>query len=242
MQRIPGVRGANAYLVATASGLVLVDAGLPGNGLRIVAFLESLGHAAGALGTIVLTHSDPDHTGSAAELKALTGARVAIHEHDAPVLAGGLTPRQAKGALTARTVLPRLARAGHELAMAALLRGPWGRRGWRPLAADHLLRDGDAVSGLLVVHAPGHTAGSIALRGEDGSLFTGDAVFGDPLGRAHFPPAATALDPAQARASAQRLVAAGFATLYPGHGEPVLGPRPSPGAAREALGLAAPRG
>jgi hydroxyacylglutathione hydrolase len=227
VHRIPGVRGANAYLVASAQGLVLVDCGFPNNGPRIVAFLESRGFAPRSLRTIVLTHSDPDHSGSAAELKALTGAEVAVHEHDAPVLAGGLTARRAKGRLTVRTFLPRLARSGHELAMALVLRWPGRRSRWRPVSADLLLRAGDVICGLRVDHAPGHTAGSIALRSEDGVVFTGDAVFGDSAGRAHYPPWTTALDPAQARATAHRLVAAGFATLYPGHGEPITAQRSS---------------
>jgi hydroxyacylglutathione hydrolase len=219
--RVPGVRGANAWLVVSPQGAVLVDAGLPGHGARIVAFLESLGLAARDLRAIVLTHHDPDHAGSAAEVKALTGAPVAIHVHDAPVLAGGLTPGLAKGPWRRLTALPRLARLGHELGMAAVVRRPWPGRTWRRLAADLLLRDGEALHGLRVVHAPGHTAGSIALVTGGGALLAGDAVFGDAAGRAHYPPRGSALDPEQARATARRLVEGGFSVLYPGHGEPV---------------------
>ena len=228
---VPGVRGANAWLVTSDEGLVLVDTGLPGNGRRVVAFLESLGLAPGDLGVIALTHYDPDHAGSAAELKALTGARVAIHRHDAAALAGGLTPAGAKGPWRRRTALARLARLGHELGMALLVRLPWARATWRRCAADLLLQDGDRLPGLTVVHAPGHTAGSVALRADDGALLTGDAVFGDAQGRAHYPPRALALDPAQARATAHGLVASGFTVLCPGHGAPVAGRRANGGAA-----------
>lgn len=222
--RVPGVRGANCYLVTSAAGLVLVDCGFPGNGAGIVAFLESLGRQARELQAVVLTHCDLDHGGSAAEVRALTGAKVAVHLHDAAALAGGLTPARCKGPWSRRTLVSRLARLGHEVGMAVVARLPWGRRTWRPCAADVLLQDGDLLPGLRVVHAPGHTAGSIALRGEGGALLTGDAVFGDARGRAHYPPAALALDPAQARDTARRLVESGFTTLYPGHGEPVRGP------------------
>jgi glyoxylase-like metal-dependent hydrolase (beta-lactamase superfamily II) len=211
VHRVPGVRGANAYLVASGAGLVLVDTGLPGNGGRVLAFLASLGHAPG------------DHAGSAAELRALTGASVAIHAHDAPVLAGGLTPGRVKGPWRRATLLARLARLGHEAGMALMVRLPWTRTTWHRCPADRLLADGDRLPGLTVVHAPGHTAGSAAFRADDGALLTGDAVFGDAYGRAHHPPRALALDPAQARATAHRLVASGFTVLYPGHGEPVAG-------------------
>lgn len=223
IHRIPGVRGANAWLVASAEGLVLVDTGFPGQGARVVAFLASLGHAPGALSAIALTHHDPDHAGSAAEVKALTGAPVAIHGHDAPVLAGGLTPAGAKGPWSRRTLVARLARLGHEGGMALMVRLPWTRATWRRCAADRLLADGDRLAGLTVVHAPGHTAGSVAFRTAEGALLTGDAVFGDAHGRAHHPPRALALDPEQARATARRLLASGFTVLYPGHGEPVGG-------------------
>jgi len=230
--RVPGVRGANAWLVLSAEGLVLVDTGLPGNGPRIAAFVASLGRATREL-TVALTHYDPDHAGSASEVRELTGARVAIHEADAAVLEGGLTLRRCKGPWRRRTALPRLARIGHELGMAAMVRLPGALRTWRRCTPDLLLGDGDTLPGLRVIHAPGHTAGSIALRGEGGALLTGDAVFGDAQGRAHYPPAALALDPAQARATAHRLVASGFSALYPGHGEPVPGRGPAPAPAGE---------
>jgi glyoxylase-like metal-dependent hydrolase (beta-lactamase superfamily II) len=223
VSRLAAVRGANAWLVPTGDGLVLVDTGLPGSARAVVDFLARAGRTPGDLRAIVLTHADPDHAGSAAELRALSGAPVAIHVDDAPVLAGGLTARRAKGPLRARTLLPRLARLGHEVGMALVLRLAPRRSGWRPLRADVLLREGDGVAGLRVLHVPGHTAGSIALLRDDGALLAGDAVFGDAAGRAHAPPRRTALDPESARASALRLMAMGFTTLYPGHGLPVPG-------------------
>jgi glyoxylase-like metal-dependent hydrolase (beta-lactamase superfamily II) len=223
---VPGVRGANAWLVASPEGLVLVDTGLPGNASRVAAFLAALGHAPRDLTVIALTHHDPDHAGSAAELKALTGAPIAIHAHDAPVLAGGLTPAAAKGPWRWRTLAARLSRLGHEGGMALMVRLPWARATWRRCTADRLLADGDRLPGLTVVHAPGHTAGSVAFRTAEGALLTGDAVFGDAHGRAHHPPRALALDPEQARATARRLVASGFTVLHPGHGLPVKGRRP----------------
>ncbi len=220
--RVPAVRGANAWLVRVPGGAVLVDAGLPGSAPAIAAFLAAQGLASSELKAIVLTHHDPDHGGGAAALRALTGAPVAIHPHDAPVLAGGFTAAAAKGPWRPATALRRLARLGHELGMAAMVRLPWPGNPWRRLAPDLLLRDGDLLHGLRVIHAPGHTAGSVALATPEGALLAGDAVFGDARGGAHFPPPGTALDPAQARETARRLVAGGYRALYPGHGAPVV--------------------
>ncbi len=52
----------------------------------------------------------------------------------------------------------------------------------RPVTPDLLLRDGDRIGGLEVVHVPGHTAGSIALRRADGVVSSGDALLGDSHG------------------------------------------------------------
>ena len=86
--KVEGMLVANAYLVLLEDGLMLVDTGMPGNAKRILAFVERLGRQPRELRHVVLTHCDGDHIGIAAELKALTGARVAIHELDAPVLSG----------------------------------------------------------------------------------------------------------------------------------------------------------
>jgi glyoxylase-like metal-dependent hydrolase (beta-lactamase superfamily II) len=145
-----------------------------------------------------------DHMGNAAALRRLTGARIAIHELDARILAGG--PRPEKGRRTMGLLL-RLFRV-------------------EPVVADVTLRDGDVIGGLRVVHVPGHTAGSIALRREDGILFTGDALLGDRHGRVKPPDSGLSLDPAQASASAASLVALGSPLILPGHGAPVrTGPK-----------------
>ncbi len=58
---IPRVRGANAYLVKSDSGIVVVDTGLPGNADKILDYVESIGCHPSDIKTIVLTHSDMDH-------------------------------------------------------------------------------------------------------------------------------------------------------------------------------------
>ena len=103
--KVDGVRVANVYLVVTEDGLLLVDSGMPGNAKRILAFTKNLGYQPRDLRFIVLTHCDIDHVGSVAKLKELTGAQVAVHELDAPVLSGEQKPQ--KGGL-AMVVLYRL--------------------------------------------------------------------------------------------------------------------------------------
>ncbi len=195
--RVDGLPIANVYLVAADDGLLLVDAGMPWNARRILAFITTIGRQPDELRDIVLTHCDIDHIGSAAELKRLTGASVAIHERDAAVLAGG---RPEKGGL-ALAALYRLLR-------------------FRAVTADRILSDGDMIDGFQVMHVPGHTAGSIALISADGMVFSGDALLADKQGKVSAPDRRLALDPAQAVRSADRIRALQPTLLLAGHGAP----------------------
>jgi glyoxylase-like metal-dependent hydrolase (beta-lactamase superfamily II) len=198
--RVDGVRIANVYLMTTADDLVLVDCGFPGSADPILRFIHRLGREARDLHYLVLTHCDIDHLGSAAALKRLTAVQVVIHELDAPVLAGG---RPQKGGLAMR-------------ALYRFLR-------FQAVVADRQVRDGDLVAGLRVVHVPGDTAGSNALRRDDGIVYSGDALLGDRHGHIRPPDPRLALDPVQRAASAEQQQVMGFTRLLPGHGAPVRG-------------------
>jgi len=221
LYRIDGITGGNVYLVVSKDGLTLVDSGMPGNAKTILAAITAIGREPSGLRHILLTHSDPDHSGSAAHLKDLTGALVAIHEQDAPALAGR-RPRRTDGTGAARMRSSNIARVGHNLAMRLVFKLSGRFRDFRPVDADILLKDGDTISGLRVMHVPGHTAGSIALYREDGVVFSGDALLADSAGRVQPPADALALNPARALASAHMIDSLGFTILLPGHGPPVL--------------------
>jgi glyoxylase-like metal-dependent hydrolase (beta-lactamase superfamily II) len=196
--KVEGVRVANVWLVESDDGLLLVDTGTRfGTAKRVLETLADLGHQPGDLHDIVLTHYDMDHVGGVAELKRRTGARVVMHELDAPVLAG--TERPAK--------LGPVLRALYRLFV-------------RPVEPDRLVRDGDAVGPLRVVHVPGHTPGSIVLVRDDGVVFTGDALLSDKDGRVVPPDPRLADDRAQAEASAAAIRALEPTLLLTGHGAP----------------------
>ena len=100
----------------------------------------------------------------------------------------------------------------------------------RALVADVVLRPGDAIESLEVFGAPGHTAGSIALRHPSGALFTGDAVLGDRHGRLRPPDRRLSLDPDEAMTSMNRLLDPAPPLILAGHGAPVRHPATVPGA------------
>ena len=145
---IDGVRGAHAYLVPAANGLYVLDTGMPGNAARMLAYVKSLGRKPKDVSMILLAHADMDHAGSAAELKRRTGAKIAIHRLEAPVLAGVKEGKRTRGALG---VLMRVFRTFMKMEM---------------IEADVMPVDGEKVGPLTVIAAPGHTEGTVCFFSE----------------------------------------------------------------------------
>ncbi|BBE42396.1 MBL fold metallo-hydrolase [Conexivisphaera calida] len=188
----------NSYIVVSGGDVIVVDTGVPGNAERILKETNSLGGA--KISAIILTHYHLDHSGSAADLSAATGAKVYVHEADAPFVSGRerppFPPTVPKETLSAYSYM-------------------------KPVEPDVLLRDGDIVFGFRVIHVPGHTPGSIALH--DGrALFAGDNI-NVRDGAIQGSPAPYDWDNAKAKESLGRLLELEFDVLLPGHGPPVVG-------------------
>jgi glyoxylase-like metal-dependent hydrolase (beta-lactamase superfamily II) len=197
IHRVDGFRVGNAYVVETPEGLLVIDSGMPGSTKHVLRTIQGIGGQPGDVRLLVLTHWHVDHVGGAAALKRATGADVAIHELDAPILAGGELPEKGRRAMR---LIIRTLRV-------------------RPLAADLRLRADDEVLGFRVLHVPGHTEGSIALE-HDGIVFTGDALVGDRHGRVRPPDPGLSLDPALSTESAERIQGLAPRLVLPGHGAP----------------------
>ncbi len=209
-----------AYLIESDAGLVLVDAGSPHQERLILRHLRALKSADASpsnlnrmpsIRLIFITHAHLDHYGSAAALRRLTGAPVAIHRADAEAMARGETRIGS-------------ARGGGKL-MGALL--PLAELFARPepVTPDILLEDGDCLDnyGLeaRVIHTPGHTLGSSCLIVEERLGFVGDLLTnnGRPRLQRLF-----AEDWSLLRQSYARLQGIELEMAYPGHGrQPVSG-------------------
>ncbi|MGC9112724.1 MBL fold metallo-hydrolase [Acidilobus sp.] len=190
----------NIYFYVQGDGLIIIDAGIPGKDGLVLESIRSLGFSPSQVKAIVLTHYHLDHSGSANAIRSATGAKIYVHRDDAPILEGLVPPQLPKEA-------PREAVEAY--------------RWFKPVRPDAILNDGDEVHGLRVIHAPGHTPGSIALY--DGEhLFAGDNLnFRD--GKVQGPPPLFTADMQRARESVRRLLSLDFRVLLPGHGEPVVG-------------------
>jgi glyoxylase-like metal-dependent hydrolase (beta-lactamase superfamily II) len=206
-----------AYLIEGNAGLVLVDAGLPHFERSVLRRMRALGRNGDDLRLIFVTHAHLDHYGSAAALRRLTGAPVAVHRADGDAMARGET---SLGSI----------RGGGWL-MAALL--PLSKPVLRlePTPPDLLLDDGDDLRayGLdaVVLHTPGHTPGSGCLVIEGRIAFAGDllSTTSRPLVQRYF-----ADDWPLIPSSLARLQALRPEWIYPGHGR-----RPLSGAALQRL-------
>jgi len=183
-----GLLATNCYLVwqeGDARALLVDAAGRPEE------ILEAASRQGVELRLIVLTHGHIDHIECAAGLKRLTGAALAIHELDAPML-------------------------GDAAQSGAALFG----FGQEEIRADRLLREGEVVIlegtdiSLAVLHTPGHTPGSVCLLG-NGVLFSGDCLFAGGIGRVDLPGGD---ERAMMRSLARVAALDGNLAVYPGHG------------------------
>lgn len=194
-----------AYLWCDGADLTLIDAGHAGSADAIEAAIRSLGLLPERLERIVVTHCHGDHFGSAGDLSARWGAPVLAHALDAPVIRGDQP-------------VPEPVLLDWELPL-------WEHAMTVPqapaTAVDQELADGEVLpfgGGAVVVHAPGHTPGSIGIHlPAHGVLFTGDCVAG--VGQVIL--GVFNVDRAGAVESMLRLAALSPSTACFGHGDPL---------------------
>ena len=142
------------YLITTSAGNILINTGINDSVAGIRSNIEALGFRFSDIKLLLATHGHWDHVAGMAEIKRLTGARMLMHEDDAPMLedGGNSDYRYLQG------------------------RGPI----YEAVAVDQRLKDGDKVrlgdTELTVLHHPGHTKGATSFtfttrdRGRDYSV------------------------------------------------------------------------
>jgi glyoxylase-like metal-dependent hydrolase (beta-lactamase superfamily II) len=190
----------NVYLVIDGKELTIVDTGTPGNAKKIVKYIQKIGHQPSDVTTIALTHFHMDHAGSVKELRDITNAKVAVHTEDADYVSGKKPLPKPKNILF---------RAVSSFVKPA------------PVQVDVILKEGDKIANLAVIHAPGHTLGSICLLDEERKvLFVGDALRFDGSKISGSPEQFT-VDMDKAIESIGKISTLNFDLMLCGHGEPL---------------------
>jgi glyoxylase-like metal-dependent hydrolase (beta-lactamase superfamily II) len=175
---VENIKGSNVVLLADEQ-MAVVDTGLSGNGEAIVSYIKKIGRSPSDLRWILLTHFHFDHSGSAAELHALTGAQIVAHKDETLTEPDGKLMLR-KGDESEPPPLwyrwaQRYAGGG-----GARPRQPQVVRQFSDTQVHETVEDGDEIpclSGRRIIHSPGHTPGSISplLTGPN-VLFLGDSV------------------------------------------------------------------
>ena len=105
VHRLENLNGSNVVLIADEQ-MAVVDTGIAGNGDAIVDQIRKIGRSPSDLRWIVVTHFHFDHSGSAAELHELTGARIVAHSAETLAGAGrhAATPQGQRRRVAAKLV------------------------------------------------------------------------------------------------------------------------------------------
>jgi glyoxylase-like metal-dependent hydrolase (beta-lactamase superfamily II) len=198
--------------VLRGDGVIAVDAGAPSKGSRLLHALRSEHLSPRDLNLVVITHGHWDHIGSAAEIKAATGAKIAMHRAEVGWLENSLKPLS-----PGVTAWGKILRAMHRPFMPLID---------IPATGVDIVLDDEPFSlwayGIpgQVIHTPGHSPGSVSLLLESGDAFVGDLAMNRPPLR--FSPGLPifADQPSDVIKSWKTLLALGAKMVYPAHGKP----------------------
>lgn len=202
-----------AFLLDDGNGLTLVDTLLDKDGRGILDELKLMGRQPADIKRIILTHAHQSHLGGLAALKKATGARVYSHDWEADIIAG----KRKVQVPSTTTLWPQKPLQIYYLQVAFVL----GLGMPAPCEVDENLKDGDHIGPLTVMHAPGHTPGTLAFYWpEKHLLIAGDIAVTWPAPALGWPQ--ITLDNKENRDSVGKLCDVTSAEiLCVGHGDPV---------------------
>jgi len=205
--------GINHCYIIKDKGAIMVDSGPPKSGKSFLKKLNSLSITPDEIKLIVLTHGDPDHAGSAKEIKEITGAQIAIHEYDR------------KNLEEARNNWPPGVTTWGKITHFVLYPIFMKRISFSPVKADIILHHEEfpleqyGIKGR-IIFTPGHTAGSVSVLLDSGDAFVGCLAHNVFPFTFHPVLPIYAEDIAKIKKSWDILTRQGAKMIYPGHGNP----------------------
>ncbi len=196
-----------SFLIDDGEDLVLIDTGTSGLGEQILKAIDLAGLDSSRLNHIIITHLHNDHTGSLAELKKLTGAKIYAHEMEAQAIEEGvlMRPSKAHPQFPYNIIVP-------------LLLGKSINSKQEGTPVDIRLKGGETLEpagGIRIIWTPGHTAGHICcLVEKEKMLIAGDAARGGKKPSYPF----LYEDMPEAMKSLEKIKTLDFEKVYFGHG------------------------
>jgi hydroxyacylglutathione hydrolase len=189
---------------------VIVDTGYPGNGNRILRHLSANAVNIADISLIIITHAHTDHYGSAAELRILTRAPVAVHKADTNDIRQGLYRIGSPAGLSGQIIKRLFIRT--EVVTS------------QPLEPNIILEDDTnlqefGVEGS-IISTPGHTPGSVSVVLDGGDAIVGDLLMGGLVFRRtpHLPMFVS--DMVELKKSIARLAQLSPGIVFASHGGP----------------------
>ena len=238
MSNFTGLGHVNAYALIDDRGAAVIDAGLPGPNTWSVLQqrLKQAGVKIKDVHTVVVTHSHPDHFGSAGKLAKEADAELVTHSafrtwwnkndpcddiHDVDPEDFSNEPPWSTNPWGGTPFKPPLSRR----LMFNLMRTPLMRKRIVPANPTRRVKNGDVIKlagrELFAVHTPGHTIDHLCLHDpEGGFLFTGDHVL--PTITPHVAGVGSGRDPLKLFKDSLDKVAAleSVKKVLPAHGHP----------------------
>jgi glyoxylase-like metal-dependent hydrolase (beta-lactamase superfamily II) len=204
----------NSYLVVDGDAVTIIDAGLPRYWRLLNKELAGLGLTLDDVRALILTHGDTDHIGFAARLSREKGIRAYLHPADADRARLEVKkPNSGWGPVKAGPLAGFL---WYSVCQGGLRIPPAGEL--QPAEDGQVL---DVPGTPRIIHAPGHTPGSIAVHVPAAdALFIGDTMTTRNVltGVTGPKPAPFTLEPGQAMDSLARVGDVDATWVLPGHG------------------------
>lgn len=138
--------------------ITLVDTGVKDSEEKIFDYIKQNGRHYSEIGTVILSHSHPDHIGSAAKIKELTNCKILAHSGEADWIENIEVQNNERPVPGFFNLVNRSVKIDNKL------------EGGQILKADQDIT-------LKIIHSPGHSKGSVnILFIEDRILFTADSI------------------------------------------------------------------
>jgi len=192
--------------------LTLVDTGFPGSEKKIFDALSEIGKKPADIKQIILTHLHPDHTGSAADIQKLLRIPIFAHSADAMLIRKGVGARE-----------PMTRTPGFF---------PWfifnlfmrnAQSTIKPVDPITTLHDEQLLpilSGMTVIHTPGHSEGHISLLLEKEQVLIAGDICGNAGGLNY---SILYEDPVLGKQTLKKVAKYNFNIACFGHGNPLIG-------------------